>query len=463
VFLTANPTLVAIVAGVVVIGVLIFVHELGHFVAAKAVGIAVLRFSFGLGPRTPIGIKVGETDYCLSWIPFGGFVKMAGIEEFEDGAAGAMEGNLAAQGAQVPRERTFDAKPLWARIVVILAGVAMNAAFALLLYFVVARAWGEAYDPTVTVAAVDSTAIPFGAAALRTLRPGDRIERVNGRPVTTWGEVQDGLLSGSGPGGGITIEVAGRGAPLLVDVGRSEAARESLVVAIEPAHAAVVGEVSPGAPAAKAGLLEGDTIVAAGGAPVASWEAMVGVIEKSAGRPLGLEVRRDGRTLALEVTPQATPVTDVDGSRRTVGRVGITLHYPVRRLGWWAAAGAGLRQTGRSAGLILFTIKGMFTGQVSVRDLGGPIAVGQISGEVVRLGLDAFLSFIALFSINLAILNLLPIPVLDGGHVVFLVIEGVRGRPLSLEQRQRATQIGFFILVGIMALALGNDFLRLFR
>ena len=457
VFLTANPTLVAIVAGVVVIGVLIFVHELGHFLAAKAVGIAVLRFSFGLGPRTPIGVRLGETDYCISWIPFGGFVKMAGLEE--EGAAGSLEGGR--QEVQVPPERTFDAKPLWARIAVILAGVAMNALFALGLYFAVARAYGESYDPTVTVGAVDASLLPMGAAALRSLQPGDRIARINRVSVTTWGDVQERLYSA--PLSRITIEVAGRQTPILLDVSASEASRDSLLAALQPAHQAVVGAVTPGQSAARSGVEPGDTIVSAGGSPVPSWEAMVGIIEQSAGRALELGVRRAGRSLTLVVTPQPTKVPEAGGRARTVGRIGIALRFPVRRLGWWASLQAGFRQTGRAAGVILFTIKGMFTGQVSIRDIGGPIAVGQISGEVVRLGLDAFLSFVALFSINLAILNLLPIPVLDGGHVVFLLIEGVRGRPLSLEQRQRWTQIGFFVLVGIMALALGNDFLRLFR
>ena len=165
-FLNVNPTLVAIVAGIIVIGVLIFVHELGHFLAAKAVGIAVLRFSFGLGPRTPIGVQIGETDYCLSWIPFGGFVKMAGLED--EGAPGALEG--ARQEHEVPPERTFDAKPLWARIVVILAGVAMNALFAYLVFVAVARFYGERYDPTVTVGSVEASRLPLGAAALRSLQ-----------------------------------------------------------------------------------------------------------------------------------------------------------------------------------------------------------------------------------------------------------------------------------------------------
>jgi regulator of sigma E protease len=458
-FLNASPTLVAIVAGLVVIGVLIFVHELGHFLAAKAVGIAVLRFSFGLGPRTPLGIRIGETDYCISWVPFGGFVKMAGLEE--EGAPGAIEGGPAQ--IEVPRERTFDAKPLWARVFVILAGVTMNAVFAVALYGVLAGAYGVAVDETTRVARVDSTLIPLGAAQLGTLRPGDRITRIDGRPMTSWRAIQRALLLSSDSR--ITVDVAGRATPILLDVARSdEKARTALVNALEPWHEPVIGDVAPGQPASAAGVLAGDRIDSAGGEPTPSWEHLVRVIERSPGRPLSLVVRRAGRDTALVVTPRATEVPDpLSGGTRVVGRVGFWLYVPVRHFDVVGAVGQGFQRAGDAAGLVLFTLRGLVTGQVSAREIGGPILVGQMSGEVARLGLEPFLSFLALFSINLAILNLLPIPVLDGGHLVFLLIEGLRGRPLSLEQRQRLTQIGFFVLVGIMALALANDFLRLFR
>ena len=458
-FLNANFTLVDIVAGVVVIGVLIFVHELGHFLAAKSVGIAVLRFSFGLGPRTPIGVKIGETDYCLSWIPFGGFVKMAGVEE--EGASGAMEGGKVE--ADVPLERTFDAKPLWARIFVISAGVLMNAAFAVAIYIAVAGAYGAPVDNTVTVGRVDSTALPLGARGLATLRPGDRILRVNGDSMSGWGDIQDALYGAAGAR--ITVAVAGRADPILLDVPRSEeTSRAALVNALEPRHEPLIGDVVPGRPAAAAGLRPGDRVVAAGGDSVASWEAMQRLIERSAGRTLPLVVERAGRPLRVTVTPQATAVRDaVTGKRRTVGRIGIGPVIPIRHFGAWGSVVQGLRQTGSAAGIILYTLKGLLTGQVSARDLGGPILVGQLAGEVVRLGLQSFLAFVALFSINLAILNLLPIPVLDGGHLLFLAIEGARGRPLSVQQRQRWTQVGFFVLVGIMVLALSNDVLRLFH
>jgi regulator of sigma E protease len=457
VFVNWNPVLLDVVGGIVIIGVLIFVHELGHFLAAKSVGIAVLRFSFGLGPRTPIGIRIGETDYCLSWIPFGGFVKMAGLEE--EGAPAAMEGGP--QEVEVPRERTFDAKPLWARVFVILAGVTMNAVFALLIYSVIARAYGTPVDVTVTVGAVDSTALPLGAAALATLQPGDRILRINGTPMTSWRGIQQELYTA--PATRITIEVAGRSSPILLDVPRSEkSSRTSLIGALAPWHEPVIGEVVSGRPAEAAGLQPGDRVDSAGDEAIPSWERMRRAIERSAGRPLPLVVSRGGREVHVEVTPQATAQRDpATGKNRTVGTIGVG---PVlRRFGLIGSVGQGFRQTVAAGGLILFTLKGLVTGQVSVRDIGGPILVGQLAGEVARAGLQTFLAFVALFSINLAILNLLPIPVLDGGHLLFLVIEGVRKRPVSLEQRQRFTQIGFFVLVAIMALALGNDVLRLFK
>lgn len=458
-FLNVNPTLLAIGAFVVVVGVLIFVHELGHFLAAKAVGIAVLRFSLGLGPRTPLGIRIGETDYCISWIPFGGFVKMAGLED--EGAPGALEGGPAQ--AEVPRERTFDAKPLWARIFVILAGVTMNTVFAVALYGVLAGAYGVAVDDTTTIGRVDSTLIPLGAAQLATLRPGDRITRVNGKPMTGWRAVQRALLLARDSR--ITLDVAGRTTPILLDVARSdERARAALVNALDPWHEPVIGEVAPGQPASAAGVLAGDRIDSAGGEATPSWERLVRVIERSPGRVLTLVVRRAGRDTTLLVTPRATEVSDpAGGGTKIVGRVGFWLHVPVRHFDLLGAAGQGFQRAGEAGGLVLFTLRGLVTGQVSAREIGGPILVGQLSGEVARLGLEPFLSFLALFSINLAILNLLPIPVLDGGHLVFLLVEGVRGRPLSIEQRQRLTQIGFFVLVGIMALALANDVLRLFR
>jgi regulator of sigma E protease len=461
VFLTWSPVLLDVVGAIVVIGVLIFVHELGHFIVAKSVGIAVLRFSFGLGPRTPIGVKIGETDYCLSWIPFGGFVRMAGQAGDEEEGAAAVEGGTLE--ADVPRERTFDAKPLWARSAVILAGVVMNALFAFLIYWVLAATYGTPVDDSTTVGSVDSTMLPKSAARLETLRPGDRIVRINGDSMTSWSDVERALVMA--PNARISIQVAGRAEPIVLHVPHEESpARQSLVDAMAPLHLPVVGQVVPGWPAADAGLEPRDLVLEAGGVSVPSWDSLVRVIQASPGRPLALVVERGDRRLGVAVTPRATRVQDrATGTTRTIGQIGVNLYIPVRHFGVLAAVGEGLRQMGETSGLILVTLKGLLTGQVSARDIGGPILVGQMAGQVTRLGLQYLLSFIALFSVNLAILNLLPIPVLDGGHLVFLAIEGVRGRPVSLERRQRWTQIGLLVLVGIMALAVANDVLRLFH
>jgi regulator of sigma E protease len=446
-----ESVLVTVGAALIVLGVLIFVHELGHFLAAKAVGIAVLRFSFGLGPRTPIGFRIGETDYCLSWIPFGGFVKMAGLEDEP------LEGQLAE--ASVPHERTFDAKPLWARILVISGGVVMNAAFAVVVYAVLAGVYGASDDRTTTVGEVRLADLPMGAAPLATLRSGDRIVRIDGDTVRSWRDVQEALLTTERTP--FRIEIAGRTEPVLVDVPLSDQeGRGKLLLAVAPWHEPVLGDVLPDRPAASAGLRVGDRVLRAGSDTVRAWEQLVGIIEANPGRPIPLLVGRGGGLATLTVTPRA----ERDPARnRVVGKIGAGLYIPRQRFGAAAAIGRGFSDAAASAGIVVFTIKSMILGRISARDLGGPILVGQLSGEAARLGIQYFLGFMALFSMNLAVLNLLPIPVLDGGHLVFLFIEGVRRRPLTLRQRQVATQIGLFVLVGIMLLALSNDVLRLFR
>jgi regulator of sigma E protease len=450
--------LLTIGAAIVVLGVLIFVHELGHFMAAKSVGIAVQRFSFGLGPRTPLAVRIGETEYCLSWVPFGGYVKMAGLED--EGAAGSMEGPR--ELAAVPPERTFDAKPLWARVFVISAGVMMNALFAVVVYSVLAGIYGVRSDPTTTVGEVRTDSLPMGAAPLGSIRPGERIVRINGDTIRDWDDVQKALLTSQPTP--MRIELAGRAEAVLVDVPlREQEARAAVLRALVPWHEPVIGDVVPGYPASGAGVQRGDRVLRVGADTIRSWETFVQAIEAGAARPLDGVLLRDGREVAFTMTPRATRVVAGNGRpARTVGRVGLAPYFPVTRYGPVGAIWQGTRQAAQNAGLVLFTLKGLVTGALSPRDLGGPIMVGQLSGEYARLGIDAFLGFMALFSINLAVLNLLPIPVLDGGHLVFLLVEGVRRRPLSVVQRQRFTQIGFFVLVAIMLLAIANDVTRVF-
>jgi len=452
------PFVVAVVAGVIVLGVLIFVHEFGHFLAAKSVGIAVVRFSFGLGSPTPLRVRRRETEYCVSWVPLGGYVKMAGLEE--EGAAGKLEGP--ADGGAWPRERTFDGKPLWARVWVISAGVLANALFAVVVYAVLASAYGVREDRTTTIGSVDTLGLPLGASGLARLTTGDRIIRINGDTVEGWLDVQGALLTSREAQ--IRIEVQGRADPVVVEVPASERdARTALVLALIPWQEPVIGEVAAGQPAAEAGVLRGDRVVRIDETPVRTWDHLVRLVEASAGRRIALAVRRGGQEVALEITPRATTVRDpATRVARTVGRIGVAAEPPpLRRYGPLGAVGQGFVQAGNAAGLVLFTLKGLVLGQISPREIGGPILVGQLSGQVAQRGLDYFLGFMALFSMNLAVLNLLPIPVLDGGHLLFLAIEAVRRRPLSEELRARWTQVGFAVLVAIMLLALANDVLRL--
>ncbi|MFQ5689864.1 MAG: RIP metalloprotease RseP [Gemmatimonadota bacterium] len=359
--------ILTLLATVLVLGVLILVHELGHFWAAKAVGIEVPRFSIGIGPKI-VGFRRGETEYVLSWLPIGGYVKMAGQTEEE--AMEVLEGG--GMPEREPSPRDFDAKPLWARTLVISAGILMNLVFAFVAFSLLAR--------------------------------------------------------------------------------------EQVVV--EP----LIGDVAEGSPAMVAGLQPGDRILALDGDRVRGWRDVVSFVQTRAGKEIVLAVDRGGRRVTLRATPEsAAEFSEVVRDSVRFGRLGITLDPKAseRRAGPGEALVAGWAETGRWTGTILGFLRDLVTGRSSARELGGPIMIGQISGQAVRAGFWALLNFMAVISVNLAILNLLPIPVLDGGHLAFLGVEAVRGRALSARQRIRLTQVGLVVVVGLMLWAIGNDILRL--
>jgi len=346
-----------IVAFIVVLGVLIFVHELGHFMAAKAVGIGVPRFSIGFGPATPLRFKRGETEYLLSWIPFGGYVKMASKEEQE--AMAALEGGELE--VEYPPEKLYESKSLPARILVISAGVIMNALFAWVAYTFLLAAYGT----------------------------------------------QD---------------------------------------------TRVIGQVVPDGGAAIGGMQANDIFTHVDGQAVASWTDLVGALQAHPDNPVRITVQRGSETLDLSVQPND-------------GRIGILQKFGARRdpLPLGAAISGGARDTWDSGAQVLGFLKGLFGGGVSPQQLGGPLAIGQASGQFARAGLSQLLTFMALLSVNLAILNLLPIPVLDGGHLVFLILEGLRGgKPLPQKARMLLTQVGLYLLLAIMAFASFNDVARWF-
>jgi regulator of sigma E protease len=454
--------LLTLAAAVVVLGVLIFVHELGHFMAAKAVGIGVPRFSIGLGPVTPLSFRHGETEYLISWIPFGGYVKMASREEPDTDPTQALEGGTTER--QFPPEKLFENKPLWARIIVISAGVLMNALFAFAVYVFLAGAYGLRVDPTTRIAHVDTTVLPASAQDLAGLPFGTQVARINGDTVTTWNDIIEQLSDPSSER--IRFDFVGRLDPVILHIdGFAMEDRMAVMQSLVRLWDARIASIQPGSAADEAGFQAGDLIVRSDGDTIRAWTELVEIVRASPGELLSFTVLRGDSLVTLSAAPTAQTVRDPNTEEELeIGLLGVGPQIADSRvrLGLSASLVEGARRVRADAGIIWFALRGLVSGRLSPRELGGPVLIGQLSGQFARAGLEAFLSFMALFSINLAILNLLPIPVLDGGHLVFLVAEGIRGKPVSLNVRMRLTQFGLVILLGIMALAVTNDILRVF-
>jgi regulator of sigma E protease len=399
-----------LIALIIVLGVLIFVHEAGHFLAAKWAGIYVHRFSLGLGSPIPwLTTKRGETEYSISWLPLGGYVKMASREE--DIGSSALEGG--ALQTPVPPDRMFEAKPVWKRMVVILAGVTMNALFAWLVFAFLAFKNGRQVDPVTTVGRVMEELVPPGGESLRSIPVGTRIETVDGKPVNSWDEIQQGIANS--PEDDVRLGLSNRSTVTLRIHPDALEARLKASQAIQPFRPAVVGQVLPSRPAARAGIQAGDTIVAINGRAAEQWYDLLEVLQTNGVKPLKLELAHGDRR-TVELKPEAETFKDADGKSRQVGRIGVAvaLDYRSSRLGLWGSIVEGGRATIEASTQIVRTVRGLFTGRISQREVGGPIMIGQLAGESARAGLDPFLAFMALISINLAVLNLLPVPVLDG-------------------------------------------------
>ncbi|MGK7313223.1 MAG: RIP metalloprotease RseP [Candidatus Longimicrobiales bacterium M2_2A_002] len=449
--------MITIIATIVVLGVLIFVHELGHFATAKWMDIEVPRFSIGLGPKM-VGFTKGETEYVIAWLPLGGYVRMAGMDDME-----ALEGGEHDASEARSSGRDFESKSLPARALVISAGVIMNVLFAWLLFAVIGLAWGVRQAPDAVIGDVHEQLLTPGTAALAEIPYGAELTTVNGTAVTDWAEVRQALVQ---QGDSLRLEFADAPA-VAVALPEADSLRARVLGSLEPQveMAARLTTVDEDEPAAAAGLQPGDEVVEVAGRPVDGWQGMVALVERSPGEPLPVVVQRDGERVAATLTPEAREAAD--GSL-VVGRIGVgsgmrTIDaYPREHMGVSRAVVYGAEETVRITAAILDYLGGLFTGRASPRDVGGPILIYQISEQVVQIGFDAFLNFMALFSINLAVLNLLPIPILDGGQLMFLAVEGIRGRALSIEQRMRLSQVGLVLVVAIMVWALANDVLRLF-
>jgi regulator of sigma E protease len=448
--------LITILATVALLFILITVHELGHFFAAKAVNIQVPRFSLGFG-KALWGFRIGETEFVVGPIPLGGYVKMAGMED--DEASSALEGAGPAP-EEVDPERTFDRKPLLARVLVISAGVIMNLLFAWLVYGVIIFAYGIPRVTETRVSVAGSVVEP-AAPGLAGIREGARVVAVNGRPVREWNDLVAVLGDSAQRSAALRFADA---PPVTLALPAGDAARSAALAGLEPWITPVIEKVERGKPARRAGLRAGDRVVAAEGAPVRSWQELVRAIQSHPEKPLRLSVARGARVVAVTVTPDRANGQTASGKPVAIGRAGAGAQQPLNvrdRVGAGRAVVMGARATwGMAAEITGYLVK-LVKGELSARNMGGLLSIGEASGQTARMGLEVFLGFLAAFSVNLAVLNLLPIPILDGGHLMFLAFEAVRGRPLSVEARIRLSHVGLVILFALMIWANGNDVLRL--
>jgi regulator of sigma E protease len=450
--------MISLLALIVVLGVLIFIHELGHFVAAKWAGIYVHRFSLGMGaPIKALSFRRGETEYAISWLPLGGYVKMASAEEE---ALSTLEGGQA--HTPVPPDRLFESKPVWKRIVVIVAGVTMNMLFAWAVYSGIALYSGRTLTLETRVGMVDSTMMPKDGGALATLAPGDRIVAINADTVHTWNDVVDALQNAAGTS--LRIVMASGSSITLPIPAAAVGERMATAIAVQPWRAPVLSTVDSTGPAFRAGLRAGDSITAMNGTLIQQYYDLQRIIEAHPNSAVSVTAVRDGQEREFSVTTDSMVVPDTGKATKVVGRLGVGSQLPTRHepIGLLGSISAGAEQTVDVIVQIGRSVKGMLTGEVAGKELGGPILIGQLAGQTARLGLVAFLSFMALISVNLAVLNFLQIPLLDGGQFVFLVAEAALGRPLPLKLREVLSMVGLVVLVLIMVFAFSNDLRRVF-
>jgi regulator of sigma E protease len=362
----------------------------------------------------------------------------------------------------VPPNRVFEAKPIWQRMVVILAGVTMNALFAWAMFSFLAYKNGRQIDPVTTVGRVLTEGLPQEAEALKQITPGSKITRINGDTVTSWDEIVNDIANVSAPEIRIDLD---RGQTVVLPI-HPDALEERLKAAhaLQPFRAPVIGEVLPDKPAARAGIRKGDSVVAVNGRQVGQWYDVLEQVQSGVGHTLALTVSRNGERREVQMQPYTDTVPGLDGKPKPIGRIGIAVanDFISEKLNFAEAIGEGRRATAGASTQVVRTVRGLFSGRISGRNVGGPILIGQLAGESARMGLDTFLGFMALISINLAILNLLPVPVLDGGQFLFLLAEAVIRRPLPVKLRERLTTVGLVLIILLMGLAFSNDFRRLF-
>jgi regulator of sigma E protease len=449
--------LIFIASFLVAIGILVAVHEFGHYWVAKKLGFKVLRFSIGFGK--PLLMRVGRdadrTEYCVAAIPLGGYVKL--LDE--------REGDVAPEELH----RSFTRRPVAHRIAVLLAGPAMNLIFAAVVYAILAMVGSQVIKPVVGQVRLDSPAAVAG------LQRGDEIVRVGDRAVDDMEALQIALIRQFSDDGVVPLRVRRDGDERTVTLRVTEDRREmtepgrllpGLGFDLATWKANTVVQAAPADSAgARAGLRPGDRLLSVDGQPVVNMSDFVSMVSSAPGRDISLEVERGGARLRM-----VAPVARVMEQGRAIGRLGITLQEGVRewppgllemrRSGPIDAIVGGVEKTWEMSSLTVEMVWRIVTGQVSAKNLNGPISIAEFAGISAYLGVTAFLSFLAIISVSLGVMNLMPVPLLDGGQIVYQLVEAVKGSPLSERAQDFGQRVGIALLVVLMSLAFYNDISR---
>jgi len=420
-----------------VLGVLIFVHELGHFLMARRIGVRVLTFSLGFGPKL-INVKRGGTEYCISAIPLGGYVKMAG-ENPEDQRTGASD--------------EFLSKGKWQRFQVLVMGPVMNLLLALVVMAVVLFQGAQ-------LPAYEQQAVVIGSFADKSvgaqagLKLGDRIATVDGKPVDNWDEFGTVIITKAKRD--VSLGIVRAGKPLQISVVPSAQGKYELGdIGVLPVVHPQIEEIVPGQASEAAGLQKGDVVMGVGAVNDITYDDLLKTIRASENKPLEFHIKRGGALMALIVTPQR---------RGEEGKIGATIRQLETRTvdpGPLEAVKLSVQKNYEWTKMIFQTLGGLFTHETSVKQLMGPVAIADLSGTAAHAGWIPLFSLMAMISLNLGLLNLMPIPVLDGGHIFILALEGLARRDFSMKVKEKMLLGGFVLLLMLMVTVIYNDLMRI--
>lgn len=427
--------ILTILAAAVALSLSVLIHEFGHFLVGKLLGARVLKFSIGLGPKM-FAITRNNTEYCLSWIPFGGYVKFAGMEESEG------------------IDNSFVDMGIWKRSLIMVSGPLFNLLFAFLIFCAVIYTFGIGVIKTTTVGKV----YPDSPAATAGIVIGDSVISVSGEAVAHWGDIEKAVQESRGRPLELRVMRQGkkyllRAAPVYNDTFGGWA------LGLEPAIGTEVGDVMKESPAYRAGLRPGDILTSVDGKYVSRWDEMVVAIHASPGKKIVIEWLREGQEMSAEVVPKSQIIASGNKAEK-VGLIGILMPFGRQRMSLVGSIVEGSFRTWFTLKRIALFVFDLFTRRVSPSLIGGPAAIAQLAGESLRWGPEFFFNFFGFLSVNLFILNLFPLPPLDGGQLVFLAFERVRRKPLSKVSRLIFAQIGFILLVMAMIYVTFNDLMR---